>query len=67
MDSLKLTVIATSLIAFSSFLGVFAAFVYYAYQMLEIGIYSAVTLGNIYIFINISFLYLLKVLKVIEW
>jgi len=61
MNQSKVNAIATSMIAFLTFLGVLSAFIYYFYSMnllttlLEVGF-----LAIIYIDINLLFLYILK-------
>lgn len=60
MDYYKLSAVATIMIAFSTFLGVLAAFVYYAYIMVGIENWiGIVTLVNLYIFVNLLFLYII--------
>ncbi|MBU3907260.1 MAG: hypothetical protein KKA64_03340 [Nanoarchaeota archaeon] len=61
MDYNKLTVIATSMIAFTGFLIGIATVIYYTYQIKRIisPIY-VITGVNIYILINLIFLYILK-------
>jgi len=60
MDYNKLTAISTSIIAFSTFLGVLAAFIYYAYIIAGIAKWKGIiTLVNIYIFVNSLFLYII--------
>jgi len=61
MDYLKLTAIATSMIAFTGFLiGIFTI-VYYSYQIKEtINLLSVITGVYIYIVMNLLFLYVIK-------
>ena len=56
----KLTAISTSFLAFSSFLGVLFAMVYYLFQIKNFTISQAVLGVIIYIDINLLFLYTLK-------
>ncbi len=60
-------VISNSMIAFSTFLGVLSAWVYYAYQILETKrLFGMITLVNIYILLNLLFLYILKRGRIIK-
>jgi hypothetical protein len=60
MDTNKITAIATSMIAFPTFLGVLIATIYYFYQIKELNILEALAVVNIYILLNLLFLYVLK-------
>jgi len=52
--------IATSMIAFSTFLGVLFAMIYYIYQIKKLGFIEASLYVVIYININLLFLYIIK-------
>ena len=60
MDVNKLTAIATSMISFTGSLGVLFAMLYYLYQVKQIKILIAIFLANIYILINLIFLYIIR-------
>lgn len=56
----RVNAIATCVIAFSTFLGVLAAIIYYLYQIKETILIEAIIWGIVYIDINLLFLYILK-------
>ncbi len=61
MDSNKLSDLSTTMIAFTGFLIGITTIIYYLYQIKkEISISSVITGVNIYILINILFLYFIK-------
>ena len=61
MDSNKLSDLSTTMIAFTGFLIGITTIIYYLYQIKkEISISSVITRVNIYILINILFLYFIK-------
>ena len=60
MDYNKINMIATSMIAFSTFLGVLFAMVYYLYLIIKVNFFEVIIGGIIYIDINLIFLYILK-------
>jgi len=59
MDRDQILIATSSMLAFSTFLGVLIALIYYAYQILQINLLEALTIINIYILANLSFLYYL--------
>ncbi len=65
MNYEKVNAIATCVIAFSSFLGVLAAMIYYLYQIKDTGIVEVILWGIVYIDANLLFLYILKRGKVL--
>ncbi len=60
MDYNKLTAIATSMIAFSTFLGVLFAMIYYLYLIINVTFLEALFGGIVYIDVNLLFLYVIK-------
>ncbi len=56
----KINAIATCSIAFSTFLGVLAAIIYYLYQIKETNLVEVILWGIVYIDVNLLFLYILK-------
>lgn len=60
MDYSKVNAIATSFLAFSSFLGVLIAMVYYSFQIKNLSVLQVVVGAIIYIDANLLFLYILK-------
>ena len=60
MNTDKFSAVSTSFIAFSSFLGVLIAMIYYTLQIRGFGISEAIIGTIIYIDINLLFLYTLK-------
>jgi len=60
MNKYKITEIATSMIAFSTFLGVLFAMIYYIYEIMDIGLTGALIATVTYININLLFLLFLK-------
>ena len=60
MDYERITAIATCVIAFSTFLGVLAAIIYYLYQIKDTKLLEVILWGIVYIDVNILFLYILK-------
>ena len=60
MESQKINAMATSMIAFSTSLGVLAAILYYFYQIRNITFLQAVVISEIYIVLNLTFMYILK-------
>jgi hypothetical protein len=60
MELQKINTIFTGIIAFSTSLGVLFALVYYFYQVKNISFLQAFVISEIYILINLSFLYMLK-------
>ncbi len=56
----KVNAVATSLIWFSTFLGVLIALVLYLQQIFDIGLFFLFIIGIIYIDIHLTFLYYLK-------
>ena len=60
MDYERITAIATCVIAFSTFLGVLAAIIYYLYQIKETNLIEVILWGIVYIDANLLFLYILK-------
>lgn len=52
--------LAAGMIAFSTFLGVLFAMLYYVYQIRNVVFIEAVLYSEIYILVNVSFLYILK-------
>ena len=65
MDYNKVNAVASCVIAFTTFLGVWAAIVYYLDQIRESGLLEGVGFGMIYIEINLLFLLYLKLKGVI--
>ena len=59
MNRDKVLIISTAMLALSTFLGVLGALIYYAHQILKINKLEIATMTNIYIFINLIFLYYL--------
>ncbi len=66
MESSKLSAIGTSVIAFSTFLGVLFALIYYLYLIINVTFLGASLGGIVYIDINLLFLYVLKKRGVFE-
>jgi len=66
MDKDQVLIVTSSMLSFSTFLGVLIALIYYAHQMLQINPLGALTIINIYILVNVLFLYTLKIIRVIE-
>jgi lipid-A-disaccharide synthase-like uncharacterized protein len=60
MDYNKISAIATSFLAFSSFLGVLIALVYYSFQIKKLNVFQVLIGAIIYIDVNLLFLYTLK-------
>ena len=61
MDYNKINMIATSMIAFSTFLGVLFAMVYYLYLIIKVNFFEVIIGGIIYIDINsYIFIYIKK-------
>ena len=60
MESPRINAIATSMIAFSTFLAGLFAMLYYIYQIKEIGFAYAIFYSEVYILLNLTFLYTLK-------
>lgn len=60
MDYNKISALSTSFIAFSSFLGVLFAMIYYIFQIKNLGIFQAFISTIIYIDMNLLFWYILK-------
>jgi hypothetical protein len=56
----KILEIAAGMTAFSTFLGVLFAMIYYIYQIKKLGFLEAILYIVIYININLLFLYILK-------
>ena len=65
MNYAKITAIATSFIALSSFLGVFIALIYYTVQIRSFIILEIILGVIIYIDVNLLFYYFLKRKKII--
>jgi len=65
MDRDQIFIISTAMLALSTFLGVLGALIYYAHQILEVNKLEIITMANIYIFVNIVFLYYL--IRKIRW
>ncbi len=65
MDYNKLMAISTSSLAFSTFMGVLIAMIYYAFQIKDFGVIEAFLGTIIYIDINLLFFYMLKKKEVI--
>ena len=66
MDYPQVNAIATSMIAFTTFLGVLAAMIYYLYQIIEVNLFKVILLGIVYIDLNLLFLYYLKRKRMLE-
>ncbi len=60
MNLYKISVIATSMIAFSTFLGGLIAMIYYFFLVRESNLLNVLIGGIIYIDINLIFLYILR-------
>lgn len=60
MNYEKVNAIGTGVIAFSTFLGVLSAIIYYSYQIKNFDLAYGIIMSIIYIDINLLFLYLLK-------
>lgn len=60
MNSEKVMATSTAMVAFSTFLGVLFALLYYLYLILNVNIYEAVLYATIYIDLNLTFLYILR-------
>ena len=66
MDSNDLLAVSTSFLAFSSFLGVMIALVYYAFQIKNLSTLGVIIGAIIYIDSNLLFLYYLKRKNIIK-
>jgi len=60
MEIQKINTIFTGMIAFSTSLGVLFVLVYYFYQVKNISFLQAFVINEIYILINLSFLYMVE-------
>ena len=67
MDYNKIIAVATCMVAFSTFLGILIAMLYYIYQIKAMGFIGAFIYTIIYIDLNLIFLYILKRGKILEW
>ena len=60
MEPNKLIGISTAMLAFSTFLGIMIASLYYIYQIKHMGSFEIFIYTIIYIDLNLTFLYILK-------
>ena len=56
----KIVAISTTMLAFTTFLGVLFALLYYFYQFKNIKFLEATLISEIYILFNLTFLYIIK-------
>ena len=66
MNYPQINAIANSMVAFTIFLGVLAAMIYYLYQIKEVNLLEVIFLGIVYIDLNLLFLYYLKRKRMLE-
>ena len=60
MDINKVVAISTTMLSFITFLGILFALLYYFYQFRNLRFLHVTLIGELYIAINLTFLYLLK-------
>lgn len=66
-DYNKVNAVATLMISFSGVLGVWAAIVYYLYQIkISVGLIDAMLWVTIYIDLNLLYLYILKMAGILK-
>ncbi len=66
MNYPQINALATCMVAFTTFLGVLAAMIYYLYQIKEVNLLEVIFLGIVYIDLNLLFLYYLKRKRMLE-
>ncbi len=66
MKNEQIMIANSSMLSFSTFLGVLIALIYYAHQIIKINLLGALTIINIYILVNLVFLYMLKILEIMK-